>query len=249
MKRKARTYRKRARKTYKKARKSSRRRNQPRVNRIRALGCPDELYVRLPYHETAVATGTSGAIFNRQFRSSCFDPSATVGNGQPRFYDQWCALYSKYQVLGIKYRVTFVNLPNSPNGHAVVSIANNPTIPANITNVLESRYKQSAILGASGATGTTRTISGYMSYKRIAGMKRMYDNVETQAWIGTDPDDMFFINCTGASIDGVSTFSCWMKVELTYYVRFFEMIQPGSSVEGNEGTQVDEGANGNTEDD
>lgn len=46
--------------------------------------------------------------------NSLFDPDRTNVGHQPLFYDEMCAIYNQYRVLGAKMKLRFVNICNEP---------------------------------------------------------------------------------------------------------------------------------------
>jgi hypothetical protein len=92
------------------------------VPRSLALGptYPNGLLAKHKYSDSVMLEGNyvqndvqTNAMYS--FRtSSLYDPDRTGGGHQPLFYDEMCAIYNQYRVLGAKAKVRFVNCCNEP---------------------------------------------------------------------------------------------------------------------------------------
>jgi len=82
-----------------------------RIPRGIPLGCPKEMRVKLKYNTTGVFTAPAAGVtaFLSYRANGPFDPQASVGGDQPRYYDQWSAIYNSVTTVQSKCTVEFAN--------------------------------------------------------------------------------------------------------------------------------------------
>lgn len=196
---------------------------------IRGGGMPDELFTKLKYSETVQMLAASSNTANYQFQSSLRDPNKTGVGHQPRYYDQIAGvLFASYQVLGMKAKIKFVNINTSPVKWAV-AWTDAPTVTESPDGFSEFKYSCQGLLGITGGTdvGSCQT---YMSAKKIQGAKSVLDDDNQIANYNADPADMFYLNLNAFSVNGASV-NVYADVEITYYCRFQDQMQPGASLD------------------
>lgn len=83
--------------------------NPSRSLTVKGYGFPDSLKTNLAYSESFILSPT--AVNPTQAKgwrlTSLYDPELSVGGGQPYWFDQLAAVYSRYRVLGAKITATF----------------------------------------------------------------------------------------------------------------------------------------------
>jgi len=82
-----------------------------RIPRGIPLGCPKEMRVKLRFHANLVmAAPAAGAAVYATYRANGpFDPDFAVGGAQPRYYDQWSAIYNSVTTVGSTITAHFAN--------------------------------------------------------------------------------------------------------------------------------------------
>jgi len=100
--------------------------------------------------------------------NSLFDPDFSGAGAQPLGYDQWSAFYSRYKVLGVKWKVMFAQ-PTSLI-ESIVSVTPNlvNTIDNNGINVLAEPYSKFSIASANG--GWKPVLGDYKPIHKIFGI-------------------------------------------------------------------------------
>lgn len=193
---------------------------------IRPTGIPSQCFVKLPYEATGVYPAGAGLTI-QQYQSSCFDPDKTGTGHQPRYFDQWAALYGKYQVLGMKATIRFVN-----NGGQVMYAGyqwNNYTnVPSSITDFSEGRYSHLTLVSTQGSRNDV-TLKTYMSFKKLFGQKSVIQQDDTQALVTASPTELMFLNIATLVVDGITNISPVVMTKITYYVRMFDPLVPTQS--------------------
>lgn len=189
-------------------------------------GFPSQIFVKLPYDDLYPGTTSSAFQFIR-YQSSLYDPDHALLGHQPRYFDQWAAIYNKYQVFAMKYEIDIINTGTSAMASAI-SWDNYDTagMPLNINDMMESKYSQSKTVGPVGGPCISR-YRGYMKLKTILGQKKLLQEDTTQASITANPANMMYLNIGSQPLSGVNTPQ--YKIRLTYYARMFEPIIPGQS--------------------
>lgn len=185
----------------------------------KGVGLPSQFFTKLKYSEDINLTSGTPVF---AYQSSCYKPNYSASGHQPMYYDQLCSSlgpYLRYQVLGMKAYVEFVNTANTVAYVGVVWSDANST--SDLSTLMEQKFSMRRTLGP--LTGTpTAVVKTYMSAKKIHGQGKEVA-VENQ-WGGynTSPSDPFFLILAASDITNLSTIAVSFRITLTYYVRFFE---------------------------
>lgn len=80
----------------------------------RGIGFLDKFRTRLQITDNIVLAGfgVSVTTFKQFSMNSCYDPDPSLGGGQPTYFDQFQAIYQRYNVVGSKLTARFA-LPNN----------------------------------------------------------------------------------------------------------------------------------------
>lgn len=218
--------------TYKKRHAFRRRRKAFRTSRPNAIvskssPIPDRFFTRLRYSELYAQTYGGLAVPSiYQWRlQSIFDPNLTGVGHQPLGHDQFQLLYNRYRVYGVRYKITFVNQETTRHYDIAILLRPNTVTPTKVETILEGPYCQRGVLGVEGSGQAVRTFSGYCSNPKILGItKNAYKNDDqNQALIGANSTVAGPILSTVISNQNTGdTGTVNVRVELTYYVEFFD---------------------------
>lgn len=186
---------------------------------------PDRTFVKLPYMDTNYfnAAISANAIFKL---NSIYDPaqSAWDNNGSPLGSDQYEALYSSYRVHGCQYSIEFNNVSANTPMNVTVLPSTSATAPADIKAAIESRYSQSKTLSVAGGMDRCK-LSGFISIKKMMGLKNLSYEEGAQASSGADPSSLIYLHTFVASIDGAATTAVYATAKLKFYVEMFDPKQ------------------------
>lgn len=190
---------------------------------------PDMVFVQLSYIEKLQYQPSGANSYNSRnvWRSnSVFDPNFTGVGTQPRYLDQYAALYNSYQVFACKAEHTVVNVGNIPVFIAAGWFDNDPST-LTVQSIQESRYGLK--WGAAQNDQESKTFSTYMSMKKLHGYKDITQIDGLQAAVTANPaDPSFHVICVNA-VDDATAGDVWIQTKLTYYVKFFSPANVGAS--------------------
>jgi len=193
------------------------------VKRPSAL--PDRFFTRLRYSEQQQLSFTGyGLPAVTQYRTaSLFDPRYNIGGHQPLAFDEFSILYNRYRVYGVAYKVTFVNKSTTEPQQWIILVRPNANTPTDMDVINESPYAKTGMLGVEGAGGI-RTVKGYVSNPLILGVSKVQFKTDdtNQALTSADPVVSPLLTVGHQSTDPTQGADCIIKVDLLYYVEFFD---------------------------
>lgn len=192
------------------------------VSRLNRQPFPDRIFTTLYYRDLKIISVAAGAtpIEGVPYQSSIYDPQASSGGHQPLWCDQLEAVYSKYRVHGIKYKIKCCNTNTNQLGWMyVLQSTTQYTFPTNTnTNTLSERR----LCQRKSVTTTTNPaiIKGYMPVGRPWGLSKqeMKADEDFEASMGVNPIKMAFLNLMFESMNTSAIFN--VEVELKYLVEF-----------------------------
>lgn len=176
--------------------------------------------------------GTSNYCGLVEFRcNSVYDPNYTnttniLVNSQPYFYDQLSAIYGKYCVVGVKYRITCTP-PNISDAFLIVRPTAGVHTPTTTQQealwVEEQRPNSKKYCLVVGQQ--PRVIKGYIDVAKIYGVSKdtVRDDDTFQSAINANPDKTVHLMLLAGNADNTITNNRFsVNVKLTYMVRFFD---------------------------
>lgn len=191
---------------------------------------PDQLYVKLKYSVNLTYQPAAGVSSQNTFRAnSVFDPDFTGAGAQPRYFDQYAALYNQYQVLACAAKHEVSNIGAMPVYMATAWTDIDPTT-LTLQNTVEQRFgKSHGVIGALTGNGQ-RTIKSYMSMKKLHGFTNGMSQVDfLVSAVSGNPTDPSFHKVVVQPVDETSNASVTIRTTLTYYVKFFSLVNIAAS--------------------
>lgn len=152
--------------------------------------------------------------------NSAFDPNAAIGGHQPLGYDQWSAMYTKYYVIGAKYKFTMAYdaaVQAAVPAQFVVTLDRNTTPNATwVTNIEHNKGSGQVILPATAEK--TVSLEGTFSLKKFFNLSNIKDNHSVGGTISGNPSYPAYVilqskDFTGAA--GAYEFTCQVDIEQT----------------------------------
>lgn len=201
-------------------------RSYKRLPRSLSIGAPDEMTVKLVYHDFYTHTHTSGALNVWQFRgNSVYDPDFTYTGHQPNGFDEMATLYQRYRVSGSLIQVNFSPLSSSgsnlPMVGVVVPRAEDESI-SSLNAVCELPYAK--MVNVSGNTADSAQhwqVSNYMTTKKMFGIKDIED-LDYSSVVTSNPTAYWLWSVYTDSSNEASTSIVAITVKITYYVKFYK---------------------------
>ncbi len=187
---------------------------------------PNEVFVRLKYHDNFSATGATAASFHAMRGNSLFDPDFSLGGHQPRGFDQYAAIYHNYQVFASKISYELRNNESSnEKGLVLHPTSTAPTNLANPFHAVELPYYQGPkhLPGAAAVDAHNVKFKGYMTTKKIYGDKDLEED-EYGALVTTNPNKAWFWNLTWGDYNtavGVNSYNLSIYIKVTYFAKFY----------------------------
>lgn len=188
----------------------------------RTLGFPKMLKFKHKY-ATQVNVTDSGALAHYQFRANgLYDPDITGTGHQPSWYDNLTAIYDHYTVIGsfIKYTVvptgTTIQAP-----FKIITWINDDTSTTGTADALtENKFSKTRVCPANNPSRIV--VYNKWSAKSFFGGS-ILANTELKGTASTDPTEQSVYQLSLRSLDGVSTISVHVLVEITYIAVWKEL--------------------------
>jgi hypothetical protein len=200
---------------------------------FKGFGFPDSVRTSLKYVDTFRfgPAGTSGVYVYRG--NSLYDPDYTSVGHQPRYFDNYAAVYSKYKVLGSTFNVKMMNIAGDPSLLALIPLTDvliNPTSPYQLMEL--PRAKWTKCLPIIGRNAPPDLTSSYTT-SQILGLKGGQINDEDySARVNSDPSSIWYWNLFLARIagSGVTTPGCDLIIEIDYDCIFYDRSEVSPSL-------------------
>lgn len=199
----------------------------------KGVGVPQSFVTKLKYNERILFNGS--AMNTWYYRANGpYDPRFSLGGGQPMWYDQLSALYSRYCVLASSIQATFINnnttiTPATRVGIFPDTVTTNP--PLDIEAAVERDNCTYATCGSpSGDQGIINMIS-YAKIHKMLGLKaneKQDDTLCGLTAVAPPTREAFWCVFLG-TLNTATVTDMYMDVTITYYVKFFSRIDPGRS--------------------
>ncbi len=184
--------------------------------RVRNIGSPDSMYVRLRYN-TQIRFNPAATSATRVFiGNGCFDPDTGGGSGQPTGFDQYSAIYSEYQVTGSGFKIKFANIIQTP-AIACLAAQLSTSVPV-LEDMIGNPYASTRMIPGHGGT-PGQTISKFMRTKKVIG--RSTDSVNYAAATSSNPANQWYWALRMANCDQVTNVELYTTISITYYLKFW----------------------------
>lgn len=184
--------------------------------------------VTLAYSDLFRVSGTSPYPY--VFRgNSLFDPDFTSTGHQPRYFDTYMQLYSKYKVLGSRIRISIIN--SHPSSiEALVLVPLTDVISAlTYQDWVELSYSTRTPLNAVGGRNG-HTIVNRMSTAKILGLRPSQVNDEDYSGTtGTNPVSIWYWNIGIFSTTPGAPISADLQIDIEYDTVLYDRINIGQS--------------------
>nr|WAE43146.1 MAG: capsid protein [Cressdnaviricota sp.] len=208
---------------------------------------PERFMCKLRYWDnTTGLSNTSTPYFaNYTYKmNSAYDPDPAVGSGAIPGFTELAAFYTTYRVVGFAYKVTFNNAseqstwPYAPytiycgayNTYNTSSVTPPSAVSVNnssVYNLCTNPYFKKKMLGVQYSGKDTQTISGFVSFKKLLGLKSYdYDPFFEGNTNGEPNNKIWFV--IGAVYNGTQTLSASNELYIpldftfTYYIEFYQ---------------------------
>lgn len=200
---------------------------------VRAVGLPKCIYTKLNFHKIENLTLAGGANSYWEYNiNNLYDPEAALSTGQPYYFDQYTAMYSRYRVSGCKLEAIISATCSTTNLYhpTIVLAPYADELPgwSNHTNMMNAKraVKRIVIPGQNVVR-----LKQYYYLPSVAGcsVREYHSDDKYQARVTTNPSYMLRaqINLLNNDVSAAVSFLCVTK--LTFYCKFFDEREPTPS--------------------
>ncbi len=206
---------------FRRGRRSGRSGNLPRVQRSRfSTLAPAQTFVRLEYTDTYV--NAAAATVNRVYAyNDLFDPNVTGVGVQPVGFDQWCALYGRYEV--VSCRVVH-ELYNNATANIVLMVVYPTLSTTAVTGTADAAGQPRALTLRTSGTSGVPFASRASTYKVATLIGRNTYSLNFTGSSGASPANRVYLQYLIASLDGATVMNITLRVRMLFNVRFYEQI-------------------------
>lgn len=210
-------------------------RQKPRKQRMSlrpvSTGFPPRMRVKLVYEELFMITpGLSYGSY--VFRgNSLFDPNHTSTGHQPRFYDQYTAVYGKYKVYSSSLVLDIINTAGGEGSGAIVAVTPNTEI-ITFTSWPESselpRARVSEIIPISSIRAERVTHNATTS--SICGLtKGQVQDDDYSAATGSNPVQIWYWNINAVAVNEAVDVTVQCRIRLTFEALMYDRLDVTTS--------------------
>jgi len=186
------------------------------------VGFPKQMKFKHKYCETISQSGAAGTVARYQFScNNLFDPNTSGTGAQPMYYDQVCAIYNHWCVIGSKIKVNISS--GSGATYPIIAglyIEDDTTVPTNYQQIMSNSTTSWKSIGADW--GNNYIVSKKWSAKKAFGGS-IIGNPVLQGVPTAGPSEQQYFTIFGYAADLASAVAYYATVEIEYIVLFFEL--------------------------
>ncbi len=192
-------------------------------------GFPDRLLTKLRYSDVLTAVSTTGALNTYIFRwNSTFDPDFSGTGHQPLFRDTYASVYDQYAVVRASARIRFDNTSSSV-GFIVGVVTDDDTTPSTtFQTLMEQSHGVQTSLTALAGSHSSHEFSVSWDASKILNIDPFSSETYKTA-VGSNPTEISSLVMWSKPIDGSSTATCLITIELVQEVLWTELSTPTQS--------------------
>lgn len=181
---------------------------------------PDCLFVKMKWFFDATYSLPTETDSNATFRMNDIYLPTSIATTRAYGFDQYAAFYNRFEVLGAKIRVNFINL----SSEAPVQCVLYPSEDTNADGVETAKqypYARWCTLGLPDSGTGNRTLRMYGTIRKMEG-RRTTDTLYTGA-TGSSPSSIryFHVAIKGVVDSSTVNYNVAINVMIVYYVRWY----------------------------
>jgi len=141
--------------------------------------------------------GALGAAALYQFRlNSLFDPDLTGVGTQPIPHDQFAAVWEKYRVYEVSYKVIFANSSTTTDCVVGTMISDDPSTTTDLDRIVQNGQSQWDFCNFRGGSRDVVTLKGTVDLASAQGVSKQafFDDDLNEAVFGSNPSDTYVLN-------------------------------------------------------
>ncbi len=173
---------------------------------------------------------TAGGTANFIFRANdLYDPYQTGAGHQPSGFDELMKMYDHFCVIGSKVVVTFVNKDELNSQYVGISLRDSVSTEVNPQVILESGMYKTSVLGPSGSSKDTITLSYPCNPAKFLGRSHPLSDSQMKGSGASSPEEQCYYHIYGAALQTIDPGILDVQVTLDYTAILFEPKQVGLS--------------------
>lgn len=187
-------------------------------------GFPKKITMTHKYVDVVTVTSTAGSFAKYLFScNNVYDPNYTSTGHQPMYRDQMAGIYNHYTVIGSKASFRVLNSASNTGLLGCVLFINDSTtvVPVDIGTATEQTQSKKMGLIPYGASAPIN-LSAKWSARKFFG-KGVLANTNLGASAGTSPAEQSYYTFCLQCLDGASTVSVYVEVEIEYITIWSEL--------------------------
>lgn len=183
--------------------------------------------VVFPYAANAVlGEAAAGAGFAWTFRvNSLFDPDFTGAGSQPVGYDQFSALYGRYDVHSVRFEIQYANLTSLP-ARIGYYLTPQSTLPAAPSIWCVQPYGRAAVVGPVGSGKDVVSLRGSSTlFKELGVTKRQFiDEADFSATTSTSPARVLYLHLYTTSLAAAGAANVAFALRIWYTSELSQLV-------------------------
>ncbi len=190
---------------------------------------PNVYMCQMPHKSTLIKTTDSTGYDPLGWNmNDLTDPSGIQGATDVKYHTLLNNVYRGWVVLACRWKVTFFNMEASSPMAVMALPRENDDVPGNEGDFYLARGSVNKMASPFGMSGHKQILSGYMNFRKFLGVDvaKEADYWGTQV---TSPATTIWFN-TGVAFLLAGTFTYHMRLERTFYVKFFDPKQLDDSI-------------------
>jgi len=192
-------------------------------------GFPAKMVFKHKYADQISLTDSAATVHYQFAANGMFDPNVTGTGHQPLYFDQMTALYNHYHVIGSKAKFTIVPVGTSVQmPYKVITWVNDDTSATGDT-LATTEFKGSKTRLCTGGVNPSKIVTtNKWSAKKVFGGS-VLGNDKLKGNAASNPDELSYYHITFKTLDGTSSVSVWVMIEILYVAVWTELKEIASS--------------------
>jgi hypothetical protein len=193
------------------------------------FGFPDRLVTKLRYSDILNNSSTAGSLVTYIYRwNSTFDPDLSGTGHQPLYRDTYAAVYDQYAVIRATAKVRFDN-PNAAVGFICGVVTDDDSSPSStFQTLMEQSHGQSETLTPLSGSHSSHEFVITWDCASVLNIDP-FTSESYKTAVGSNPTEISTLIMWSKPIDGSSTASVQVCVELIQEVLWTELTTPTQS--------------------
>jgi len=193
------------------------------------FGFPSQLVTRLRYVDSYALVSTSGAIARQlNCMNSIYDPDSSGAGHQPLYRDTYATLYDQYSVISSTIKVTYVSLAATTGVHVGLLLDDDTSTAGSVTTLMEQSLGKNTMLSPISGAISVKTLTATFDCKKHLGIDP-YTSEAYKTAQGANPTEPYVACLWASPVDGSSTITTQVNVEMEFLVLFTELSTPTAS--------------------